>query len=183
MKWRHLNKPRPPSKGYKMSSLVVGAWHSWQQLCQIEEQVLWPGRQPNPSRRTSLTPTFSPSFSPAKFISKCKAASKWLLLFPLCKMEKPYSSTSLEPTSLREKKSTSLDWSWPVGLSLACCLFLSGGKKALNSWPCLWPGQSYLKPFQLFSPSPLLIIVPRPTTHCHKVPPCLAYTEPKNPYF
>lgn len=82
MKWRHLNKPRPPSKGYKMSSLAVGAWHSWQQLCQIEEQVLWPGRQPNPSRRTSLRPTFSPSFSPAKFISKRKAASKWLLLFP-----------------------------------------------------------------------------------------------------
>lgn len=82
MKWRHLNKPRPPSKGYKMSSLVVGAWHSWQQLCQIEEQVLWPGRQPNPSRKTSLRPTLSPSFSPAKFISKCKAASKWRLLLP-----------------------------------------------------------------------------------------------------
>lgn len=57
----------------------------------------------------------------------------------LCKMEKPYSSISIEPTSLREKKSTSRDWSWPVGLSLVCCLFLGGGKKALNSSPCLCP--------------------------------------------
>jgi len=101
----------------------------------------------------------------------------------LCKMEKPYSSISIEPTSLREKKSTSLYWSWPVGLSSACCLFLGGGKKALDSCPCLCPGHSQLEPFQLFSSLPLLIIVPRPTTHCHKVPPCLAHTEQKNPYF
>lgn len=147
--WRGLILTNKTSlRGCKVDTLVMGAWHFWQQFCQTEGATLLTRRvkaqtKPNSSQMYFLETTSTPFTFPQQSHSKCKPAPSSSSSFQQCKMEKPHSSVSTEP-SLRDKKGTSLSGSQSVGFSLAGSLLLSGGLRRSFSSPFLCPGQIQL---------------------------------------